>query len=432
MSLTLLFAVAILPAVVAYLIAVFRDPLRYAMPPYLVSLPFSSLFSVGSGPFSSASSMLGALLGVALLVQLATTRRGSPRLSAAVPLWVIFLALCGLSFFWSVAPTATLNGVLVLASLVILYVALALTHFDRTTLRRFENSVVLGGVLVVGYGLAQLLLLGGLPETDGGTARFGNDLLDPNNQAASLLLPLAITAWRTLHADSPSRRWVFAGASLVLFLGIAMTGSRGGFLAAVVVFATVVLFSTARRTLKLALALAAVLFLTVLLVVQPGGVGTRQLERDTSSGRVDIWNVALNSCPEYCLAGAGWGGFPEVYKEQLAATPEAKVQLGGVAYQPHNIFLLALVEAGVLGLVLMALALGIALVSAVRLPDSLRGPPAAALLGNLVSSFLLSNLEYKFFWAVLAYVVISQSVAQSEEDSPHGPLAHPRLTNAGV
>jgi len=426
MTFTVLFAVALVPVVAAYLIACFRNPVRYALPPYAVSLPFSSLISVGSGPFGSASSVLGVLLGVTLVFQLITTRRGSPGLSLAVPVWLAFLALCALSLFWSIAPTATVTSVLVLGSSVLLFVALAVSPFGAAALRLFENSIVLGGILVVCYGLAQLLFLGGLPS-NGGAARFGNDLLDPNNQASALLLPLAITAWRTL-SGSRTARVTYGVAVLMLTLGILMTGSRGGFLAAVVVFVVVVVFSTARRASKAAFAVIAAVFLVVILVVRPGDVGERQLERgESSSGRSDIWEVGLHACRDYCLFGAGWGGFPTVYRAQLAEVPEAKVQLGGVAYEPHNILLLAVVEAGALGLVLVVLGLGIALTSAFRLPRSLRGPPAAALLGNLVASIFLSNLEYKFYWAMLAYIVLSESVAAAEQGRTDPDALLPRL-----
>ncbi len=104
---------------------------------------------------------------------------------------------------------------------------------------------------------------------------------------------------------------------------------------------------------------------------------------------------------------------------------------GGTAYQPHNILLLAAVEAGVVGLVLVVLGLGTALLGALRLPRVMRGPPAAAMLGTLVSSIFLSNLEFKFFWAVLAYVVICEAVAAAEaaQRSPRaaGPLPAPAV-----
>jgi hypothetical protein len=38
----------------------------------------------------------------------------------------------------------------------------------------------------------------------------------------------------------------------------------------------------------------------------------------------------------------------------------------------------------------------------------------AALVGTVVSSFFLSNLEFKFFWAVLAFVAVSETVGAAE------------------
>jgi O-antigen ligase len=426
-TLTPILAVSLIPLLVAYVIAVLRDPLRWALPPYAMSLPFSSLFSIGPGPFGSASSLLGMLLGAALLLQMVTTRRSSPRLSMTVPIWLAFLALTGLTYLWSINRTATEDGVLVLASLVILFVALALSRFDRTALRRFEVAVIAGGVLVVCYGLYQLLFAGGLPSTIGGTPRFGDDLLDANNQAAALLLPLAIAASYALNGARASRL-VHAAATGLLALGILLTGSRGGLIASIVVIAAVLALAAGRRTLKIAVATTAVVLLAVVLVVRPFGVGDRLFDRgNTSSGRTDIWIVALHACEEYCLFGAGWGAFPLVYQERLSEVPEAEAEGGRPAYETHNIFLNALVEAGVLGLILMVLGLGVGLRTALRLPTGLRGPPAAALLGHLVSSFFLSNLEYKFFWAMLAYIVISESVAAAERVDADSSAGHPRL-----
>jgi O-antigen ligase len=410
---TRLLAVALVPLLVVYVVACLRNPLRYALPPYLVSIPFSSVISVAPGPFGSVSSLLGLLLGGTLLAQLMTVRRGSPRIPVAVPIWLAFLAVCGFSLFWSIVPRETARSFAVLASLVLLFVALVLSRFDRVALRRYESAIVLGGVLVVCYGLAQLLFLGGLPSTDGRAARFGNDLLDANNQAAALLLPLAIAAGRAL-SGSRLQQVVHGAATLVVLLGVVMTGSRGGLLASLVVLGAIVVLAAARRSTKVALAAAAAALLAALLVVQPGGVGERQLKETSSSGRSDIWAVGVQSCQEYCLTGAGWGAFPTVYRENLASVPEARVLPNGTAYQPHNILLLAAVEAGVLGLALVVLGLGLALVGALRLPRVMRGPPAAAMLGTLVSSIFLSNLEFKFFWAVLAYVVIAESVVADE------------------
>ena len=414
MSLTLLLVVAASPLLIAYVVACLRDPLRWAMPPYAVLIPFSSLLSVAPGPFGSVSTLLGLLLGVALVFQLVTSRRKSAHLPAAVPVWLAFLALSGFTLFWSVAPRATADDFLILASQVLLFVAIVLTGFDATTLRRLETALLLGGVLIVTYGLAQVTVLGGLPgkPEGGGAARFGDELLGANNQAAALLLPLAIAAARALTGPRNSRL-LHGAATLLILFGILMTGSRGGLLATVVVLAAVLVLGPARVAIKVALAAAAAVVLLVVLVANPGGFGARQLEREGSSGRTDIWAVGAHACRLYCLTGAGWGGFPVVYQQELAAVPEARIQERGTNFEPHNIFLLAAVETGVLGLVLVTLGLILALLSAMRLPRAMRAPPAAAVLATLLSSFFLSNLGYKFFWAVLIYVAVSETVAAS-------------------
>lgn len=421
MTTTWLVGIALTPAVLAYVVLAFRDPLRWVLPPYAVLIPFSSLVSVVAGPFGSLSSLLGLLLGVALLAQLATTRRSNPRLSLAIPIWLAYLGVCALSYFWSVAPQMTASSVVILGGQVLLFTALSLSRMDRVALRRFETATIIGGVLVVLYGLAQLFVLGGLPSQNGGSGRLGADLLGANNQAGALLLPVALAGVRAL--TGPLRwRLVNSVATLGLVLGVVMTGSRGGTLACVVTVAAVVFFCSASRASKVALTVAAMLLLGAVLAFQPAGVGSRQVARtDSSSGRSDIWRVAAHACPQYCLQGAGWGTFPVVYGMELEQVPTARVLVQGVAYQPHDIFLLALMEAGLPGLILLLAGLAVALFGAMRLPLGLRAPPTAAMAGTIVSSIFLSNLEFKFVWAALAYPVLCAAVAATERAARTGP-----------
>jgi O-antigen ligase len=422
------------PLVVAYVVACFRDPLRWALAPYCVLIPFSSLIAIGDGPFSSLSSLLGLLLGAALLAQFLTTRRGSPVIPLAVPVWLAYLGLSGLSIFWSIAPTRTADDFQVLASQVLLFVALVLTRFDQRSLRRFATSVMAGGVLVVCYGIAQATVLGGLPgrRVDDAGPRFGDDLLGANNQAAALLLPLAIAATRALTESGRTRVANTVATGLLLF-GILFTGSRGGLLSAVVVLGVVLWIGAARQAVKIGLAVTGAVVLTVVLVFNPGGLGERQAERQAnSSGRADIWAVGVHACKLYCLTGTGGGGFPAMYAEELAAVPDARIQERGSTFEPHNIFLLAVIEVGVVGLLLVIVGLGSALVGALRLPRRMRAPPTAALLGTLVSSFFLSNLNFKFFWAVLTFVAVSETVAAGmRRGTGDAPQPRERLVPAG-
>ena len=105
----------------------------------------------------------------------------------------------------------TLSGIGVLASLVITYVLAALSPADRSILRRTENGLLAGGVAVVCYGLFQLTVLGGFPNGKSlglpaavSSGRFGNDLLGPDIESISLLLPRIIALSR---AFTRVRNW---------------------------------------------------------------------------------------------------------------------------------------------------------------------------------------------------------------------------------
>jgi len=197
-----------------------------------------------------------------------------------------------------------------------------------------------------------------------------------------------------------------------------MTASRTGVLAAGVAAIALLLSSpkSARRGLTtfiaVGVALAAVVF-----VYQPSGIGKRDLESATSSsGRVDIWRVGISACAEYCATGAGWGTFPIVYADVQASVPGARVLYGDGAYQAHNIWLLVLIELGVVGVILLLWALFANLRQAARLPPTLRGPPMSALIAVLFALSFLSSLEFKFFWILLIFLAINRNVATLESD----------------
>lgn len=421
MTTTLLIAAVAAPLVVAYVVLSFRDPLRWTLPAYAVSIQFSSLVAIAPGPFGSVSSLLGMLLGIALIVQVVTTRRSAPRLLATVPIWLAFLALCGFTTYWSIAPDDTLTSFGILASLVLLYVAIAITRFDAASLRRFENALLVGAVLVVFYGLAQLLVLGGFPTPDGGAARFGNDLLGPNNQAASLLLPMAIAAGRAFRGSFRWRFW--HGVLVVLFLvGVLMTGSRGGLVAVVVTLGAVAFYGAARRIVLVPLLGGAVVLMAAILLFNPAGIGERQIEESTDpTGRSEIWAVGLSACSDYCLTGAGWGSYPTVYRTERADVPEARVLDRGTSFEAHNVFLLVAVEAGAVGLLIVLVAFGSTVLTGARLPRVLRGPALGAVLGTLSTAFFLSNLEYKYTFAVFMYVAACATALDIHEENTVGP-----------
>ena len=409
---------AAVPILLAAVIVAVRQPLLYLLPAYAALMPYGSSISTGlPSSFGSLSSAVGLLLALGLIAQMATARRGAPSLAGSAPLWLLFLAVCGLTVFWSVAPRVTASEVTILASQVLLFVLLAVSDIDRRVLARTENALLLGAVSCALYGVAQLTVLGGLPVRDTGTSpRFGNGLLGPNNQAAAFLLPLAVALMRLAVRHALRERMLYAGVIAVLLTGVLLTGSRGGLLGVLTTGALILLLVPRGRGVLMTGGALAAAALVIVLTVHPGGVGERQSAQSDSSGRTDIWRVGLSACSQYCLTGSGWGTFPQVYSDQLESVPDARVLVRGSAFEPHNIWLLSLVEAGVTGLLLLTSGLLLALRTAWRLPLALRAAPAAGLAGTIVAAVFLSNLEYKFFWFALVFPVLWRNATLREPE----------------
>lgn len=421
-DMTIAGVLVLVPAIAAFLVASFRFPLRIALPAYAVLVPFGQGISTGlPGAFGSVSSILGICLGIALLLQVVTgRRRGMARLPATVPVWLGYLALAGASVLWTVRPQATAVSFAVLASHVLLFALIAIVQVEHDEFVRIEDAILIGGVAVVAFGLLQLTVLGGLPSSPEGSPRFGNGLLGPNNQAAALLLPLVIALVRIL-TRSRGPRWLNTIAVALLLVGILMTGSRGGLLAVVVIVVALGILVPRGRAAMVGLGAAALIVIGLVLSFNPAGIGERQLNRgDSSSGRTEIWAVGLHACETYCLTGSGWGTFPAVYALERASVPEARVLRRGIEWEPHNIWMLVGIETGLAGLVVVALGLGLTVLSAARLPARLRAPPLVALLAIVFAGFFLSYFEYKLFWLVLIYAVLAQNRAVAEVHNDHG------------
>lgn len=425
-------AVVLSPLLLCGVVACLRNPMGVGLPVFAALVPFGSKLSVGSSAYGSLSSIAGFVLGLGLLVQLLTVRRPAPRLSAAVPLWLLFCAVATATMWWTIDSSATVSGLAVLGSLIVVFVLAALSRADRAVVWRTENGLLVGGVAAVGYGLVQLTVLGGFPSKTAiagqaavGSGRFGDDMLGADIEALALLLPLAIALHRCF--DPARRRQARAGYGLVALLmvaGVLMTASRGGALAAgmtVLVLAAASPRRAARLGLLACCLVGGMIGLAVYLL-QPAGVTSRNYASATSSsGRTAIWQVALQACPRYCPLGAGWNTFPDVYVQTQSFTPGASVLVGrqqGGSYEPHDLWILAVTEAGVAGLVLLALALGASLATAVRLPAALRGPPLSALVGILAGTIFLSSLDFKFFWMTLIMVALNANVAASDAALP--------------
>ncbi|HWH28598.1 MAG TPA: O-antigen ligase family protein [Mycobacteriales bacterium] len=406
---TAVLVVAALPLVAACTLHAARKPLLVLLPAYAATVPFGNGLAVPGLPESvfSGSSLTGLLLTVVLACDLVFGRRGPRRVPVAVLAWLAFVALAGTTVYWSLSTLTTLEDFVTTLFVLALYVVVRLSDVDETVLSRLELGILAGGLAASAYGLYQFLT-GTFVVGVAGDVRFGRDLIDPNHLAANLLLPLAIAMARGTAQGRPARRAGYLLLAALLLVAIVLTGSRGGVLGVGAVLIALALVST--RPVRVLLSGAAVVEEPVVDGARHGEDERTDRADDGDSGRTGVWQVGLNGCEKYCLAGSGWGTFPVVYAEFLPRTPGAKVlrdpQMGA-----HNIYLGAAVEAGLVGLLLLVTALALTVREALTIPRRYRGPPVAALAGLLFSSMLLGNLRFKYFWLVLLYVGVAHTVA---------------------
>lgn len=370
-------------------------------------------------PINDLSSLIAAIAVAAFAGHLMVTARAGERPGAPATVWSLLIAWVSLTVLWSLDPAHSLGSVLILAALFMLYLLVALTPVSARDLRVFEVGVVFSGVLVAVYAVYLAgtgALIGAVDQrfvaTIGGSET--NDVADPNITAASLLLPFFLCVSWGVHSKGWWRRAVSFLSAGMVFVAIFLTGSRGGLLALVLGLGVIVWSSPYRKQALLALALP-VLGFFLAMSLAPEGVSER-VGDSRSSGRTDIWRIALMACPRYCLPGSGWGTFADVHEQTLLSEPSAV----GIQqrYEAHSIWVGALIEGGIVALTLLAVALIVTWRTTAAIVPSERGTSRAALLSTVFAASLIATFGFKYFWLVLIYISLATRVHASER-GPH-------------
>ncbi len=245
--------------------------------------------------------------------------------------------------------------------------------------------------------------------------RFGGSLGDPNELAAALLPALALAL---ALAAGPLRKWPPAcfGAAVLLVCGLALTGSRGAMLAALVAIAAAIGIIKGRR-IEIALLTALALF-SAAAVVAARSPDTFDHLREFDAGgtgRADLWRVAWRIGSDEPLLGIGINNYRSEAVNYVLEPGrlEAAEFVAEDPHYPHNIYLQQFAETGLPGVgLLLALTLGslVATATAIgrferagdRPMRNLTRGILIAQVAALSASFFLSNVHDKRLWVVLA------------------------------
>ncbi len=278
--------------------------------------------------------------------------------------------------------------------------------------------------------------------TTQGRVGWNNLFENPNDFAALMILPLALTIAVFIGERSKLvKHTAFLGVS-ALPLVIFLTQSRGAILAlAVGVFAFFVLQGKGRMKSVLTIgAVAGMLF-----ILAPSSVWTRMssLKSATESGnlsqandsrsaeqRFEIWKVAWKVHEAFPITGVGWNAYPNAHAD-FARRPGINGIAAG-ARDAHNTYLTLLGETGYIGFFTWMTMIGLIVAAAVRAMKRIRryAPDYAmqlkmvllALLSFGVAGMFGTFAHVSFLYLHLALLIGLTTVANKEvDDVERGP-----------
>jgi O-antigen ligase len=369
------------------------------------------------------------LLGAAFVLETTIARlkgRGSslPRLPRALFLWGCLWLLVCLSQAWSADPDATRRVTLHLGREMFLIGALAVHPRRSAVLRGAAAGALVGGALL---GVELFGVLAFADDVRGVRISVGEGEPGIQARAAAVGLLLGIAALVPGAGPSPPRfveRLVMFGAAWAA-LGVGLAGSRGAWLAvgaALVVAGVLAPTGCVRRVVASA---GVVLFVGVLLLSLRGdlrsplpGLQEGDIEAITS-GRDAIWRNAAAIVRDHPWLGVGAGAVPAVYDRYRLRLEAA----GGPTSKPrrdaHDVYLEAAAGVGLMGPVLLLLALGVLVV------DGVRSKALAMILPVTVfaalSGLTLTTWEHPPYWLALAWAAVAASGVSPEPPRARAP-----------
>ncbi|MGW2828103.1 O-antigen ligase family protein [Streptomyces sp. NPDC001286] len=330
----------------------------------LLALPVAPTADGGAGPADAVSG----LVVLHCVVRLLRERRRPLSRGAAV---ILGLPVVGLAVAATGASTATagLAGLgRYLQVFVLVPAAVLLLVRDRSDFRLLAWALVALAGWEGAIGVQQYL-------TGTGASYQGRDIravgtfgvTDVMGMATVVSFGLVCALGLALGRTPLRQRLVAAGCALLLLVPLALSFSRGAWIATGVTCTAQLVLAGLRRALAVGAAAAAV----GVILVGGFGVGSAQLQERVDSitrvtdapdqsvtDRYTMWAAAVDMWRERPLTGVGLKGFPE-HRDghaSLALSAGSDTEGAGAAFRkqpllsPHNMYFLVLAEQGLIGL----------------------------------------------------------------------------------
>jgi O-antigen ligase/tetratricopeptide (TPR) repeat protein len=322
--------------------------------------------------------------------------------------------------FWTSALGAedSYAGLPTVTSYAVLFVATRRYVATTPEARRVVAAPVLGAAIASAYALVQVL---GVDPIDWvRTAELGEQTRPfgtfghPNFLAGYLAMVLPLVLYFTARAWMARRKWAahILGLTAVLFLLlIALSASRGAWLAVMAVLAVLGVVLLKRAPGRALMGLAAGLAMTLLALValpelapQSAGLVEGLLHRIAhiadSPSRLHIWAAAARIFQGHPVVGCGLDNFQLAFQRQRTIEYWL-VEWGATPQKAHNGLLQLLATQGLLGLAALGVC-AFALVRAARHSWTNAGPARRSLLSAAAAGLLAYLVQVTFSFTVAA------------------------------
>jgi O-antigen ligase len=340
----------------------------------------------------------------------------------ALGLWAAFILWSAISLTWTIDATNAGREVGTLVQLGFLYAIVSLVPATLRDARGVLAAVVLGGLAAALFGIRELAhptvtqqLINQV--SDRVPLLMGNQRLDINEFADSLLLPMALVTVYTARVRNLALKFCGLGAICLLLYAMSLAASREAFVAVALMFGYFLFVLPERRQIGwVAVALTA-------LASANGNLLHRFLSASASdgSGRLDIWSTGLAAFRQHWAFGAGSGSFAAAYDRVYLKVFQTYDM--GWSRAAHNMLIQNGVEYGVIGLVLLVGGLIFTFRSLPKLrPDhplfGMRVGLVGALLGLCVAGFFVDLTTAKVFWLALSLFALLRACLANSESAP--------------
>lgn len=361
---------------------------------YCILLPFEEALA---GPFGSVVK----LIGVAIIAYIIISYKKIvvKRYNYILIAWIVFGVISGL---WSESYDWWMRYLKIYGSQIAFLIVVTGVNVKRINTEKIRRA------LVASAGIASTILVF-MPQTsefteDGRRSiiMFGHRF-DPNIVSAIILLGILAALEEIFLLERGYRRKFYILLLILSFIGIFYTGSRGGLISAVIA-SSVSLFCEAKKKENRKEVRHIIIFATLVAIIiipmLPASITENRFSPDNILGlnefnagvhnRYSIWLSAIKLIPDSPLIGYGLGNFftaiTKVYHMSCAS---------------HNLFILLIVETGILGLTMFVIFIANLLK---KLKQYQLHTAFGMMVGILIMSLTLDALPYKFFWVALMYV----------------------------